>query len=100
MDYKKLKIGHIDIIKNKVYIGANFLEDEARFAARNKGYDYFMELYRNKKLLITGQNYVLETNFIDIKLTSSIADFKNIHFLTDLDEIGEIKINDLIKVMD
>lgn len=100
MDYTKLKVTDLNTVNDKLVISANFAEEETKFAAQEKFRSYFTEKFRGKKLLITGDNYSLEAKIVDIECTSNIIELKNIHFLTDLKKVGDIKINDLAKVID
>lgn len=101
MDFKKLIIGfiHYSKTKQKVVISGGFLEDTS-FEASKKSNGYFINSYRNKSLKITGKTYEVHTAIIDVEVSSSIADFKNVHFLTDLKEVGQVSLNDIIQVID
>lgn len=100
MDYSKLIIGDVLVSDNKVIIITTFVEREAKLSAIKESKTYFEEKFRNKRLLITGDNYTIETDIIDIECTSNISDFKNINFLTELTKIGDIKTNDFVMVID
>lgn len=99
MDYKKLVIGLIHVAKpeNSVILGANFLEDTQLDAVQMPN-SFFIELYKGKIIKITGNDYLIKAKIKDVQVSTSISDYKNIDFLTDLKDVGKIKLNDLIEV--
>jgi len=101
MDFKRLIIGFIHYSKTqkRVVISGGFLEDTS-FEASKKSNGYFIDFFKNKSLKITGKTYQVHTPIINVEVSSSIADFKNVHFLTDLKEVGKISLNDIIQVID
>jgi len=100
MDYRELKIGSIVIVEGSVVLSTSFIKQEENSALKNISIDFFKERWEDKKLLIVGNNYTLETNIKDIQFTISFLGTKYIHFLTELTEIGDIKENDLVMVID
>jgi hypothetical protein len=99
MDFKKLIIGFVYYSKPKKYvvISATF-QEETQVEAVKMSKAFFVDAFNNKTLKIIGNNYTIHTKIKDVKVSSSISNYKNIDFLTDLKEIGEIKMNDLIEI--
>lgn len=100
MDYRKLKIGDVLTVNGNVAFTTTFIEEEAKYSAVEKSRGYFEEEFSNKRLLITGDDYTVVTKILDVECTSNIIEFKNIHLLTELTEIGDIKENDLVMILD
>ncbi len=101
MDFKKLIVGFVyySESKKKVLLSGTFGEDEQiRSAKMSKG--FFVDAFKDKTLKITGNDYVILAKILSVQVSSNIIDFKNIDFLTDLKEIGKIKLNDIIEVID
>jgi hypothetical protein len=99
MDFKKLIIGFVYYSKSQkhVVISATF-QEETQVEAVEMPKAFFVNAFKNKIVKITGDNYTLQTKITDVRVSSSISNYKNIDFLTDLKEIGEIKLNDLIEI--
>lgn len=95
----KLKIGHVQINDGNVYLATNFQEEDAKFASQEISRQYFEREWNNKQLIISGNGYTIKTKIKKIQCTSNLIDFKVIHFLTELTDIGRIKINDLVEVI-
>ena len=74
----KLIIGDVLISSSKVVLVTTFVEQEIKLLAVNESKKHFENKYKNKKLLIIGDNYKIETNIVDIECSSNISDFKNI----------------------
>lgn len=102
MDFRKLRIGDFFIVKEKyaVVIAATFIEEEAKLAAIEKSKEFFIKEFCGKKIQINGSNYSISTNITGIQVSSSISEFKDIFFITDLSDVGKMQINDLVKVVD
>jgi hypothetical protein len=100
MDFNKLRIVNLVIINEKVVLSTSFIKPEENTALLNISIDFFKNKWLNKKLLIVGDNYTIETDIIDIQFTISFLGTKYLHFLTELSEIGDIKVNDLIMIID
>ncbi len=101
MDFKKLIVGFIYYSKAKksVIVSGTFGEDTQE-EARKMSKEYFVNAFNGKKLKIVGNNYEVHAKIKGIEVSSGIADFKNIDFLTDITDVGKIKLNDLMEITD
>ncbi|NHN25527.1 hypothetical protein FIA58_007540 [Flavobacterium jejuense] len=99
MDYKKLKIIHLDKLNDNIVVGVNFRDENTKLKAIDKDKSFFLNEFKNKKIRIEGSNYSKEANIVDIEVSSNIAEMKMMHFLTDLKSIDEMKENDNVEVL-
>lgn len=98
MDINELVIGDVFIANDGVVIGATFKDIKSKEEGAKMDISFFIDLWKGKQLEISGDEYSLKANILDVNVTSSIAEFKNIFFLTDLKFKDDIKINDTIVV--
>lgn len=100
MDYRELKIGVITRVEGNVVLSTSFIKEQENLFLQNISIEFFKERWKNKKLLIFGDDYTLEANIKDIQFTISFLGTKYIHFLTGLTEIEDTKENDLVMIID
>jgi len=99
MVLNKLIVGDIYLVDGNVVIGTTFESVEAKEKGTALNSSFFTDQWKNKRLEISGDGYKVEAKILDIKVTSSISDFKNIIFLTDLTSKENIKNNDSVIVL-
>lgn len=99
MDINELVIGDVFIANDNIVIGATFKDIKSKEEGAKMDISFFVDLWKGKQLEVSGNGYNIKTSILDVNVTSSIAEFKNIFFLTDLKSIGKIKVNDSVVVL-
>ena len=99
MVLNELVIGDVFIVNDNVVIGVTFKDIKSKEEGAKMDISFFADLWKGKDLEISGNEYTIKANILDVNVKSSITEFKNIFFLTDLKSKEDININNYVVVL-
>jgi hypothetical protein len=93
-----LIIGHVGTLPTGgIFIGVNTGNETMRLEWKKKSFTDLENLFTGKLIKIFGEEYEIQTKILDVKITASLADFKNI-FLKIEENAMTKKIQELDEV--
>ncbi|MBK9451991.1 MAG: hypothetical protein IPN95_21745 [Bacteroidetes bacterium] len=100
MARQRLNVGDIfELPDGHLVIGLYTRSDELRDQWRNTPIPDVKSQYEGKKIHVFGEGYQFETEVLDVDISNSIADFKNVFLKLDNNEwTKRIQIDDAVEV--
>ena len=99
MDFKKLIIGDIFIVNDKMVITTTFTENKVKDWAVSINKSFFIEEFKGKTFIVNKGKRIIKGNVLEVEVSSNISDYKNIHLIVDNALFEELKSNDIIEII-
>ncbi|MBL0017885.1 MAG: hypothetical protein IPP17_15985 [Bacteroidetes bacterium] len=100
MARQRLNVGHIfELPDGHLVIGLYTRSDELRDQWRNTPIPDVKSQYEGKKIHVFGEGYQFETEVLDVDISNSIADFKNVFLKLENNAMTrKIQTNDVVEL--